>query len=170
METIRTDLNKAGLLYRHPDIKQGFPECWISHCPLMYGTLGASLNLIDNGEDEDYSDEELVSMNYEPALALVSDNIYHLEVHPGDADNEGIWLLFTENYFIGYCSRYHRDVMYFYLVNSSLWEKIAHNSGFKHVVASKINGVVAPYDPKIYITKEQHVWAVSQPDIYDPYA
>ena len=166
MELIRTDLNKAGWLFRHPDIQSGFPEAWLRYCPTMYGTLGVALKLDDDLADEDF--EVQVNLNQEPAMALDDSLIHYLEINTGNDDNAIVWLLFCENHFIGQFTRYSHDAVVVELVQASLWEKIAHGSGFNQVKAELIDSH-APYDPKIYLTPTQHAWAVIQSGIYDPY-
>lgn len=168
MSLIRTDLNKAGWLYNHPDVQQGFPKTWVGKYKEMYGALGVALHL----DDEFINDEdELTHLNVNavPMMAIDDSMISHLLVQtPIEDEQSGIWLLFADNHFIGQVD-YHNITAYTELVQASIWEKIAHQSGFTQVRADKINSS-APYDPKIYLTPEQAKWANSHEGIYDPYA
>ncbi len=167
MSLNRTDLNKAGWLYKHPDVQSGFPESWLQRHTEVYGALGVALHLDDAGG----SDDELTHLNanIEPMMAFDVSMISHLLVQgPIEGELCGIWLLFAENHFIGLVEYHNAEAVYVELVQASIWEKIAHQSGYSHVKANQINSYV-PYDPKIMLTAEQADWANSQSGIYDPY-
>ena len=156
---IRTSITKAGLLYKHPDLKSGWPDGWVGK---TYGAIGYDCAVTDiSGIEDDY--DTCVNCCTEPMMAVDGQNVKHLVIsdHPEYTE----WLLFHNDHVIGLINQDIDDENCVELINPDQWKLLLTASGF---TPGKMDRCVT-YDPKIYLTEELHKFVMDIPEEYDPY-
>lgn len=160
MSQIRTDLSKAGLLYKHPNLKSGWPDAWEYK---TYGAIGYACAVADiSGIEDDYT--TCVNCCTEPMMAVDGQNVKHLVIsnHPDYTE----WLLFHNDHVIGLINQATDGENCVELINPDQWKLLLTASSF---TPGEMN-MRAPYDPKIYLTEELHNFVKDIAEEYDPYA
>lgn len=155
MATIRTDLDKAGLLSKHPDVKEGFPEGWRSE---TFGEIGRQIQI---GGPSGIEDDQIAEIHYYSKLMDAVDNrlVRHLPI------GEDVYMLFYKNHVLGQVKEYQPDYSDVELINAHAWTDLLEASGFSWGSMS----LMAPYDPKIYLTPDLKKWVNNINEDYDPY-